>query len=154
KISGRDLAIVIGAIVLSALLFLITSRRGPIPADVTLLSPADSASLLSSRVELSWSCTAPNFKLLIEEGSSIVLEKSLKEQNYILSEEELQLLKPGNTYTWRVIPYDTMGKELPHEERLAHFNLISPPPPPAPIKAPSYANSPTITIRRGTTGAD
>src|SRR5205814_5268721 len=92
------------------------ARSGPVKVQIKLLFPADEAALPVDVLELKWSAAAGKFQLQVDENGKRMMDRVTPECYYNFAPEERILFKSDRRYTWRVIPLNVKGEQLPHVE--------------------------------------
>src|SRR5262249_43517598 len=104
KISLRNKLIVAACLAFGVLGLIIGLSSEPPKKQVKLLYPANEAIVSEQRLKLNWQGLAELFVIEVKEGNEKVIKKATSDSEYIFSDKDRTLLKPGHSYTWRVIP--------------------------------------------------
>ena len=126
-----------------------TKAEGDAPKDFTLQSPADGATELSARTELTWEASKNAFFYKLEVSANedmsdpVIVRDRMIYNKYTV---EPNVLEPGTTYYWRV---SAMTKDLNHvtESSSGVYSFTTEDVPCSPLLYAEYEEEGAITLR-------
>ncbi|MEW6734501.1 MAG: hypothetical protein AB1489_24465 [Acidobacteriota bacterium] len=119
---------ILGVIIVVAILSVPLSRK-VMSIEIIPLVPHDQAILDGSHLEFRWTSSSESvdYLLQIEDLEEKILERYTRENMYVLSKEDVVLLKADRQYKWRVIPVSPKREKLNYTTQTLEFVLSTVP---------------------------
>lgn len=123
RLKTRDIIILIGIIAITLVSFPIAHKQTALV--VKILRPNDQGVLFKEQPEFQWDVEMENlgFLLVVEKNGKTIVERFTSNSFYTLSYEEIERLKTGELYTWKVIPLSPKRVPLNYKSKVSDFRV-------------------------------